>query len=223
MRVKILTAVAAVLQATAFAAVAQEPDTMRDPTRPESRGQHEPQHLGGRQKMMMETVDTETFVEKAANGSMAEVEISQLALQKSQDEGIREFAQRMVDDHTAANEELKVVATEENIEVPSGLDHEHQGIVERMRKLEGEAFDHEYRKRMKEDHAEAIALFESASQSPQVSEEVRQFASSTLPTLQEHGEMLEEMEMTTGSGAGSTGDPQEYQEELPPDAQQQPY
>lgn len=135
------------------------------------------------------------FVEKAAMSGMAEVELGRLALMKSRDENVREFAQRMVTDHTKANAELATIAKAKGLEPPKSLDPEHQGQVKMMRDKAGEDFDRAYSEHMNMDHSKAISLFESASKSNDA--ELAGFAQKTLPTLKEHKQLAKKLPATT--------------------------
>jgi putative membrane protein len=71
------------------------------------------------------------FMTKAAQGGMAEVELGRLAAAKAQNAEVKQFAQKMVDDHTRANNELKALAGEKNFSMPVRLDAKHQAVMER--------------------------------------------------------------------------------------------
>ena len=127
------------------------------------------------------------FVKKAAQDGMTEVELGKVALQKSQNAEVREFAQRMVTDHGKANQELAALAKSKGIDAPKKLDAEHQAMVKEFESKNGASFDSEYSHHMNMDHTKAISLFESASKSPDA--DLAGFAKKTLPTLKEHKEM----------------------------------
>jgi putative membrane protein len=132
-----------------------------------------------------------TFVSKAAQAGMTEVEVGKLALEKSKDPAIRGFAQKMVDDHSQANSELAQMATAKGIMPPKKLDAEHQAMVNSFKNVPAGDFDRQYSQHMNMDHSKAIALFESAShaEDPQLAE----FAQKTLPTLKAHKELAEKL------------------------------
>ena len=203
MNIKLITAVAVVLQTAALGALAQ------DSTRRPATAQEEPGRTQGWDEtvsneasgainkdkgMAREPVTTESFVQKAAITDMTEIQLARLAQQKSQDKDIKSYADRMIKDHTASSAKLKAAAAEENITVPAALDSKHQQAVEQLQALNGTAFDAEYRKHMEKDHHKAVALFESASQSRQVAEPVREFAKNTLPTIKTHRQLAETLD-----------------------------
>jgi len=141
-----------------------------------------------------------TFVSKAAQAGMTEVEVGKLALEKSKDPAIRGFAQKMVADHSKANSELAQLATAKGVTPPRKLDAEHQAMVNSFRTVPAGDFDRQYSQHMNMDHAKAIALFESASQAedPQIAE----FAQKTLPTLKVHKQLAEKLPGNTSPMPG---------------------
>jgi putative membrane protein len=131
------------------------------------------------------------FVKTAAQAGMTEVELGKIALSKSENAEVREFAQRMVKDHTKANSELAAIAAGKGILAPKALDAEHQAMVDSLKVKSGAEFDREYSRHMNMDHNKAVALFESATKSPDA--DLAKFAQKTLPTLKEHKEMAEKL------------------------------
>jgi putative membrane protein len=141
----------------------------------------------------MKDVTPQSFASQAAALNKAEIELSQLALKNTKNEETRIFAERMIKDHTAASEKLKKIAQQQNISLPESLDAEHKATKQKLSSLQGEAFNREYRKEMAKGHDKAVALFESASQNKQMPEELREFAASTLRTLEDHQEDAHDM------------------------------
>jgi putative membrane protein len=128
------------------------------------------------------------FVTMAAQDGMAEVELGKLAQQKGSSADVKQFGQRMVDDHSKANTELMSIASNLGATPPKQLDKKHQDAIKKFEGLSGEKFDREYAQHMVKDHEEAVSLFEKQSKKGDA-DELKQFASKTLPTLQEHLKM----------------------------------
>ena len=145
------------------------------------------------------------FVMNAAMGGMAEVEMGRLAAQKGASDEVRQFGQRMVDDHTKANEELMRVASSKAMTPPTALDAKHQAAMQKLSALSGDKFDREYVKMMVGDHKKDVGEFQKEA-SRGMDSDIKAFASSTLPTLQEHLQMIQriddKMKMRKG-GMGS--------------------
>ena len=131
--------------------------------------------------------EDKTFVREAAIGGMAEVELSKIA-QKSENDDVKRFAERMIEDHTKANGQLTSIATGLGIEMPKTVDSEHERMREKLQPLHGKAFDEQYTRDMVEDHNKAVKLFQQEERSGHNSE-LKQFAEKTLPTLEEHQKM----------------------------------
>jgi putative membrane protein len=138
-----------------------------------------------------------SFMKDAANDSLAEIELGKVVPQKSQNADVKAFSQRMVDDHTKANEELKPIAEKLGVALPTAPEGKHAKMVKDLSKKD-KRFDHEYAEAMVKDHEKAVKLFEKTSKKGD-SEEVRQFAAKTLPTLQEHLKMARDLKKTAAA------------------------
>lgn len=125
------------------------------------------------------------FVAKIGEVGMAEVELGTLALQKTQRDDVKTFAQRMVDDHSKAGDELKAIATGKNITWPTALDTEHKALKDRLSKLSAAAFDQAYMQAMVDGHRKVAGEFRTEIQSG-ADTEVKAWASKTLPTVEAH-------------------------------------
>jgi putative membrane protein len=128
------------------------------------------------------------FVDKAGAGGLAEVKLSKLAMDKGQSTDVKQFARKMVEDHSKANLELKQLADKKNLVVPAKLDDKHQMVYDKLAKLEGADFDKEYMRAMAMDHDDAVKLFKQQSESGQ-DPELKSFAMKTLPIIEKHDDM----------------------------------
>jgi len=136
------------------------------------------------------------FMTEAAMGGIVEVEGGQLAAKKAMVPEVKAFGQRMVQDHGKANEELKRIASGKGVQLPAQLDRKHRGDLDRLAKLSGADFDREYMEHMVKDHKQDIAEFQKAAKDLKDAD-VKQFASSKLPTLEEHLRMAEQAAAAT--------------------------
>jgi putative membrane protein len=143
------------------------------------------------------------FVVKAAEGGEAEVQLGELAQQKSQDPKVKEFAQRMVNDHSKANDQLKSLASNKGVTLPSEPDAKEKAEKNRLSKLSGEQFDRAYIDHMVKDHVKDVSEFRKEAQSAK-DPDVKQFASSTLPTLEEHLKQAKSIAPKERAEAGSS-------------------
>jgi putative membrane protein len=144
------------------------------------------------------------FVKKALEGGMAEVELGQLALQKSSNDDVKQFAQRMVDDHTKMGDQMKPIARQIGVKVPDGPSKKDQATMARLQALNGDAFDKAYMKDMVKDHKTDLNDFktEAASGSnPQVKDAANQGSQIISQHLQ-MAQQINQKESTTASNGG---------------------
>lgn len=132
------------------------------------------------------------FVRDAAQGGMAEVELGKLATEKASSDDVKKFGQRMIDDHSKAGDQLKQVASSEGLQLPQSLSAKDKMTKEHLSKLSGEQFDKAYMSDMVKDHTQDVAEFQRESQSGK-DPAVKDFASQTLPTLQDHLKQAKEI------------------------------
>ncbi len=126
------------------------------------------------------------FLEKAAQASMLEIDASKLAVERAQDPRVKEFAQRMVTDHTALDQELKSLAQSRNLPLPTSLKWGQARTIKSLRDKSGVAFDEKYVHKVAVDaHEDAVDLFEEAAEHAEDAD-VKAFAVKTLPGLQQH-------------------------------------
>ncbi len=125
------------------------------------------------------------FIKDAAQGGMLEVELGQLAVEKGSSEEVRKFGQRMVDDHSKANDRLKELATSKGINLPKTPNVTQKATKARLAKLSGEQFDKAYMADMLRDHKKDVAAFQNESNLAH-DVDVKNFATLTLPTVRDH-------------------------------------
>lgn len=128
------------------------------------------------------------FIMDAAMGGMMEVELGQVAAQKGGSDAVKQFGQRMVDDHSKANSELMSLAMSKGITLPTALDDKHRAAVTKLSAMSGAEFDRAYSKMMLSDHQKDVSAFEKQS-TKGADADLKAFAGKTLPTLQEHLQM----------------------------------
>ncbi len=147
----------------------------------------------GADKEAMATPMEKTFITKAANGGMAEVALGKLAAEKGASDAVKDFGNRMVKDHSKANDELKEVASKLNATVPAKVDAMHQATIDKMSGMSGAAFDTAYVKDMIKDHKKDIAEFETADKSVK-NADLKKFIEETVPVMKEHLTMIEKFD-----------------------------
>ena len=134
----------------------------------------------------------EKFMKDAAGGGMAEVRLGELAEQHAASDAVKEFGQRMAKDHQKANDELKQLASQKGVQLPTSIDSTHQRQYERLAKLDGAEFDRAYMKEMVKDHDKDVKEFQKQANSGKDAD-LKSWASTTLPTLKEHEQQAKQV------------------------------
>ncbi|HEY9402357.1 MAG TPA: DUF4142 domain-containing protein [Pyrinomonadaceae bacterium] len=133
------------------------------------------------------------FAMTAAMGGMAEVEMARLALTKASSDAVKQYAQKMIDDHTTANAELMQIASAKGITLPTAPDAKHRAMMMKMEKLSGAEFDRQYIMMAgHKDHQKMEKLFRDESMRGRDAD-LKAFAARTLPVVQQHLQMARDL------------------------------
>lgn len=138
--------------------------------------------------------DVHDFLENAIQGSYAEIEGSQLALEKAEDPEVREFAEMMIRDHQQMAQEASDLARQKGMEPPDGPSMMQTTEITALKPLTGGAFEAMYVNRIGvAAHESTIEMFEQAQQDIQ-DPDVRAMIEKTLPKLREHLQMAQALD-----------------------------
>ena len=149
------------------------------------------------------------FVNAAAQGGMDEIKTSKIAKSKSDNKDVIAFAKHMINDHTKADDQLKSIAKKLDVKVPSDLDAMHKADVEQLKNADKSDFDQKYVAIQDQGHNATIAAFQKEADGGD-NAMLKQFASKTLPILQEHMKEVKALEAkmppaaATGTGTMDT-------------------
>jgi putative membrane protein len=141
------------------------------------------------------------FLQEATTGGKAEVALGRLAAQKGKEPAVKDFGQKMVQDHTSADQRLSEIVSKAGISPPEASDQKLQADQAKLQRQKGTAFDRAYIQMMVKDHRADVQLFqrEASSENPAL----KRYASETLPTLRNHLSMAEAIEQKMRSGGTS--------------------
>ncbi|HEY1961318.1 MAG TPA: DUF4142 domain-containing protein [Rhizomicrobium sp.] len=135
-----------------------------------------------------------TFVKKAAISDMYEIQASQLAQTKAVSADVKNFASKMVSDHTKTSDQLKsILSSKSDLKAPSAMDAKHKALLGKLKSASGADFDAAYAQQQLEAHQQAVLLFTGESQNGKDTD-LKNFASQTLPTLQKHLSMAQTLQ-----------------------------
>ena len=132
------------------------------------------------------------FVSKAMQGSMAEVQLGQLTLQKSNNDQVKQFAQRMIDDHTKLNEQMKPVAQQLGVTPPDQISKGDRKTIAKLQGLSGSAYDQAYIKDMVKDHKQDLSQFQMEASSGQ-DQTVKDAANQGSKVIAQHLQLAQQL------------------------------
>jgi putative membrane protein len=138
------------------------------------------------------------FATEAAQGGLMEVRLGELARQQAKSTEVKDFGQRMVDDHGQANDKLRQIAEQKGIELPQDLSEDAQATYEELQEKSGAEFDEAYVDAMVSDHEDDVATFEDYVENAKDAE-LRSFAEETLPTLKQHLEQAKQAQQVAAT------------------------
>jgi putative membrane protein len=140
------------------------------------------------------------FIQKAGEGGVAEVVLGCIAKQRASNPQVKQFAQRMIDDHSRANQQLMLIARAKGVALPNGLEGEFKETADRLSRLSGAEFDRAYMSDMVKDHQKDAAEFEREATGAQ-DPDVKSFASQTLPIIRQHLDLARQVSSSVSSGS----------------------
>lgn len=130
------------------------------------------------------------FAATAADGGMLEVKLGEVAVKNASSPQIKQFAQQMIDEHSRGNAQLKALAEQKGISIPTVLSDKNQKKLDELSTKKGEEFDKAYAELMVKDHKSDVAEFRKESEKGK-NPELKNWAEETLPTLEHHLQMAE--------------------------------
>lgn len=125
------------------------------------------------------------FIMEAAKDGLSELELGKLGVDHAPNREVRQFAERLIEEHEKANRELFDLAKRKNLQVPTSIDQDRQSMLDALRGLSPEDFEREYMKAVMKGHQKSIAVFQQEATTGE-DPEVRNFAGKLLPRLQAH-------------------------------------
>lgn len=148
---------------------------------------------------------TQAFVTQAAQANRAEIEEGKYMMDHTKSSAVKQFAQRMIHDHTRALDQLKQVASTDGYTVPSSIDTQDKESMDSLEHDRGARANMAYSSDQEKDHRETIARFEQAAQNRQIAPAVRDYARMTLPVLKEHLRLAQQLVASESKGNHKTG------------------
>ena len=136
------------------------------------------------------------FVSDALQGGMAEVTLGKLAAEKGNSPEVKQFGQQMVEDHTKLGEQMKPVAQQIGVKMPTELSKKDKALEEKLSGLSGAQFDKAYVEAMVKDHKKDYSEFQDEAKSA-VIPSVKQAAAAGEPVIKSHLDHIQQIAKST--------------------------
>lgn len=148
---------------------------------------------------------TQQFIDEAGYANRAEIAEANYAIAHTNSDLVKQFAQKMIADHTKANDQLTMIAMAQGYTTPLGVSHEDRASMARLELDHGRQFNAAYSRAQANDHREVVAMFKRAEQDPRIAPAVRNFARMTLPVLEDHLRMANQLVASQAAGNRTSG------------------
>lgn len=135
-----------------------------------------------------EKAEEKHFLTKASGAQKAEIAFAQMAADRAESAKVKQFAQRMIEDHQKADMEVKQLALKQGIDLPPPMLPEEKEQAEKFSQLAGKDFDRAYIGYMLNEHRKDVAVFENSGKALK-DPDLQQWVTATLPILKEHLKM----------------------------------
>ena len=143
------------------------------------------------------------FMAMASQVNASEIAAGRLATQRASSPQVKQYGQRMIDDHTKAQQELTQLAKQKGVTLPNRPDEMHVMMAAHLAELQGAQFDREYISGMTGDHAKVVSMFQDKAKLA-MDPDVRAWAERMVPVLEEHLRTAREIGRSLG-GASTVG------------------
>lgn len=195
-RILVFTGAALLASATALAQVppggGSAPGSQTPGTQPGPGIQQPGAIAPGPNDASAQAMSDKAFVKDALQGGMAEVQLGQLAAQKGSSEDVKQFGQKMVDDHTKLGTSMSEVAQQVGVKPPDGLSKKDKQLLAKLQGLSGPQFDDAYIKAMLKDHKKDESAFKMEAEQAQ-NPAIRQVAQQGEQVVASHLQMIQQI------------------------------
>ncbi|MEI9980053.1 MAG: DUF4142 domain-containing protein [Edaphobacter sp.] len=176
------------------------PASQTQPNRPGQQAPSTPslQDSGPNAGDVGQVMEDKMFLRKAAEGGIAEVKLGQLAVQKGSSDEVKAFAQKMVDDHTALNNDMAQLADSMGIMLPKAMNKDDQAEYDKLKSLSGNDFDIEYLTFMVKDHHKDLHEFRMEAANPRADANLHDAVVKAASVIHDHTVMVDKLARDKG-------------------------
>jgi putative membrane protein len=164
-------------------------------------GMNDAQQMQQQQNTPEEAMQDKAFVHSALEGNLAEVQMGQLAAQKGSSDDVKQFGQKMVNDHTQLNNQMKQAAQQLDVRPPKGLSKKDKEEVAKLQNLSGTQFDNAYIEAMLKDHKKDLSDLKQEAQNTQ-NPALKQVAQQDAQVVDQHLQLIQQIARTHNVGTG---------------------
>jgi len=138
------------------------------------------------------TMADQAFLRKTLEDNVAEMQMGQLAAQKSPSDDVKQYGQRMLQVHQELDTQLKPVAEKLGVNEPKNPSKKDKQEIERLQALSGSDFDSEFLKAMLKEQRLDVKNFKDEEQRAE-DPTVERVAKMDMPVLSQHLQLLKEL------------------------------
>jgi len=142
---------------------------------------------------------TQTFVTEAGEANRGEIEEAKYVMDHTQSQAVKDFAQKMLNDHTKALDQLEQLASADGYKMPSSVGLKDKATLAKLKHEKTARIDTTYSSDQEKDHREVISKFEQAEQNPEIAPAMRKYARTSLPVLKDHLRMAQQLVASEGT------------------------
>lgn len=146
------------------------------------------------------------FLRDVAEANQGEIDMAQIAVQKSQNADVKQYAQKLLDDHTAQQKQLQQLAQQKGVTLKEKPEMRENHEIHRLNDASAKNFDKDYLKYMIKDHEKDIKAFQKEADKA-TDPDVKSFASGAVPTLQQHLNAARQLDSTIAGSSSTVREP----------------
>jgi len=146
----------------------------------------------GRPERSPSGAGSNAFLAQAVEDAMAMVEMCELALQKSENDELKIFAQQMIDEHGQLGAEIEKLAGNKKMDLPRDVESKHQTALKALAKLSGQDFDRQFMEHNVKEHENDIKVFQHYA-GQDSDPDIRKLADKGARMLEQHLEMARDI------------------------------
>lgn len=136
------------------------------------------------------SVAEQQFIRNASGTNLLEVRLGELALERSSNASVKDFAQRMIHDHTQLESKLATVARQNGMQLPAGLNQQGKQEFDKLSALKGRSFDQAYANFNVKGHKQFLSTLHHDE--PELTGSLKKWDNVSVPVIRAHLNLAEQ-------------------------------